>query len=185
MAGRCLLEHHGEWKYITTGSCYQVRVCERCNRESRRGPEHQPGQWEFPGESSCDQVRICQRCSQVAARHTEHNFGPWEPDDSGSGSNCDISRTCWRCYKISKMTVHEYHWEYIGNSCKQEHVCISCRLPSPLAPEIMRHAWTDWNLNQDYATRICRRCGVEQEKKTLRLVINNPTVPEVPITSAP
>ena len=165
----CFLgRHRGEWKYEEADSCRQVRVCERCDDVSRRGPVHQPGEWEFLENGFCGQVRTCQRCGGEVKRRTEHHFGSWEPDDSGSGSGCDIINICQRCYAVATMTVHEYRWEYVGDSCKQECVCIACKLKHPVYPEIMRHSWADWNLSQSgsYASRICRRCGGEQMKGT-------------------
>jgi hypothetical protein len=145
----CFLgRHRGEWEYEGADSCHQVRVCERCGENSHRGPVHQPGQWGFMEEHFCDQVRICQRCRQEVKRRTAHDFGPWEPNDSGSGGNCDIICICQRCYAVGRMTVHEYHWEYVGDSCKQVYVCIGCKFQSPAFPEIMRHAWDNWKLNQ-------------------------------------
>lgn len=156
--GKCLVGlHEGEWQYLADGACEQVRMCERCNTESRR-IEHTWGEWYYLADGRCDIARVCHRCDEVE-HAVEHDWGPARYKYSDA---CEQVRVCHRCHdEQAAGTVHIWDdWQYLDeDDCTLGQVCVRCR--SIQSQTRFAHDWGEWQHSDYYngAVRVCRHCG--------------------------
>ena len=156
--GRCLVGlHDGEWRVVAPRNCTFVRVCERCQLESRR-VDHLWPQWTYRGDQACDQSRTCSRCSAEEQR-LQHM---WGVAAYVTAESCNRQHTCSRCAATSPADAqHQFDaWRFTGsNDCNQLQLCSRCHADG--ASRRVEHAWTDWQHSntRNGLERVCRRCG--------------------------
>lgn len=156
--GKCSLGfHEGEWAFQDPGQCDQVRVCVRCQTESRR-TEHTWGEWAYLADDACDLQRSCERCRQ-AESHIEHSWGEAVYHEEGS---CQQVHLCQRCGE-SKPAGIEHQWDswlYLADDdCTQVQLCGRCGEKSQQTQ--LNHDWGPWQQDDFYGVplSVCRHCG--------------------------
>jgi hypothetical protein len=156
--GKCSLGfHEGEWIYEDPGQCDQLRVCLRCQSQSRR-TEHTWGEWAYLIEDACDLGRSCARCGQTEIR-LEHSWGGAVYHEEAS---CQQVHLCQRCGE-SKPAGIEHQWDswvYLADDdCNQVQLCGRCGESSHQTQ--LNHDWGRWQQDDFYGLplRVCRHCG--------------------------
>ncbi len=156
--GKCSLGfHEGEWRYEQPDACTQLRVCQRCQAESRR-TEHQWGEWAYPAADACDLVRMCGRCGERESR-IEHHWGEVVYARPGS---CEQVTICERCGEEKAAPIqHQWdHWLYqSADDCTQVQMCGRCGEYGRQTR--INHEWGEWQDSPFYnaPVRVCRHCA--------------------------
>src|SRR5262249_21259780 len=123
--GKCKLGFHaGEWGYVESLTCAQVRVCERCGAESRR-TEHSWPEWTYLNPTNCTLARNCLRCQQEETK-VEHAWG-----DSAYTHrySCVQEHVCTRCGEMDDQThiAHQWgQWQFSDHHAGPVQVCTRC-----------------------------------------------------------
>ncbi len=156
--GKCSLGfHEGEWAFEEAGQCGQLRICVRCQTESRR-TEHSWGEWAYVTEDACDLERSCARCGQ-AEIDLEHHWGEAVYHEEGS---CQQVHLCQRCGETKPAGIeHQWdNWLYLADDdCTQVQLCGRCGETSH--QNQLNHDWGPWQQDDFYGVplRVCRHCG--------------------------
>ncbi len=157
--GKCALGFHsGEWRYIDGEHCQQVRICPRCNNESRQ-LVHTWQDWLYAIADSCDMTRHCSRCQELESK-TEH---VWATPVYESEGVCTQVRPCSRCKERTPAgSAHIWNtWVYekATGPCSQRSACSRCGEAGKETR--IAHDWGDWCASDFYAVpvRACRCCG--------------------------
>ncbi len=96
----------GDWQYVDSHSCNQMRSCSKCNATEIRKDQHTWKTWEYMEPVSCDQRRQCQRCGSEEPRSGIHNWSDWVFDSSDP---CIQHRAC----RHDGVTEHRHILEAI------------------------------------------------------------------------
>lgn len=156
--GKCSLGfHEGEWHYEQSDSCMQLRVCQRCQNESRR-TEHQWGEWIYQADAACDLIRTCPRCGETESR-IEHS---WADATYKYTDSCEQVHICARCGEEKPAGIeHQWEqWQYLSaGDCTQVQVCGRCGEKSQ--QKRIGHDWGAWQQSTFYDAPlcVCRHCG--------------------------
>ncbi len=156
--GKCALGFHvGDWAYERESACEQVRICSRCQTETRQ-TVHTWESWQYRASDSCEMLRNCSRCG-TDERKTEHVWGDAAYEASGS---CKTIRPCTRCHQTTPAgEAHAWDsWNYDdAESCDQTLTCTGCGQKG--TQKRTQHDWGDWEQSEFYHSRVrvCRRCG--------------------------
>ena len=156
--GKCSLGFHdGEWSYEYADECVQLRICVRCQTESRR-TEHSWGEWDYVTAGECDLARICPRCGETESR-VEHNWGEAEYKQAES---CEQVHICQRCGQ-EKAAGFEHRWDqwaYLSeDDCTQLQYCGRCSEQG--RQKRINHDWGAWQHSDFYSApvAVCRHCA--------------------------
>jgi len=126
------------------------------------------GTWIYTAGNSCGQQRNCERddCTDVSYRTRHEALGPWELDNPRDRTSCEGSAVCRRCGEDVSSVEHEYDWAYVSDDhCEQVRMCVRCSDKETSDKTRIQHVWQDWQFNQSGGkSRLCRRCGDEQDK---------------------
>ena len=183
---QCALGMHiGDFSFVRTGSCEQVKRCgrEHCTHVERR-VAHSFGPWALvnPSDTSnCDTRRVCARCGE-----TESGDGhDWSIPQYVEKRSCEQLTRCQRCrQKKTVLADCRYQWRYINpdrdssdfakalsaiatqiNPCAQEEACTRCGSLRTLNPRT-KHQWGPWQpvRRQRESARTCRRCNERETR---------------------
>ncbi len=78
---KCFVGAHdwGQWKYETSGSCHEIRICKRSGcTENETREQHIWSKYDYETEHSCQQIRTCTRCGEKEKRDKKHTWGEWK-----------------------------------------------------------------------------------------------------------
>jgi hypothetical protein len=164
--GKCKLGFHaGEWGYIASLNCAQLRVCERCGAESRR-TEHSWPEWTYLNPKSCTLARNCLRCQQEETK-VAHAWGDWAYIHRYS---CIQRRGCTRCGHIDDQTqtTHQWaQWEFSDHYAGPVQVCTRCG-------ELNRPGASGGNPSDDELTLVVEKLvAADSQEQITRLLHTN------------
>jgi DNA-binding Xre family transcriptional regulator len=97
LANRQIEHQWSEW--ITIETCFEERVCSRCNATEPR-VTHTWSKWDYQSGDDCVQIRKCSKCLKVEDR-IAHTSSVWSYVEKEEGNNFTTNEYCSRCFRPS------------------------------------------------------------------------------------
>jgi hypothetical protein len=164
---KCLVGIHdfGNWSYIGSTSCEQIRRCKRDSSHSQKRVEHTWSEYSYIEKDSCVKRRTCSRCDAKEDMVEHESLGEWtfvRPD------HCAQEQRCARCKEVHNRTYHSWGvWEYASpTTCDQIRKCRRCPdgEEHKLASDF-DHRWKgETKVSCDEKVNECERCGKRKSR---------------------